>query len=272
MAEEARGETDAGLQAGQPLPLLGEGYFWLGLVVEQITGKGLDAVMRSRLFDPAKMPLSTLGWNAEIARLSVYGHTKPEEDEVKLAFQYKRELGDRLLTVAAKWGKPLSAWTYEEICRALPEARALPGPHPFPEDMAKAPIEYFRLPINIVSNVAGRLSTTVAEYARFMALVMERPRCASWEIREASRRAMLRRQIARPHGPLSWGLGWGLEPSASGPLFYHGGSNSGFKTFGVGDPIRRRALVIFTNGDGGEKLNARIVRAVTGRDLLEFLL
>lgn len=83
---------------------------------------------------------------------------------------------------------------------------------------------------------------------------------------------MLSHQMARYHSPLAWGLGWGLEPSASGLLFYHGGSNSGFKTFGVGDPHRRRAVVLFTNGDGGDKLNARIVRAATGRDLLEFLL
>ena len=253
----------------------GEGFFWLQLVVEQITGKGLDTVMRSRLFEPARMPLSTFGWNAEIARLTVYGHKGPddEDDKAKVGFQYKRELGDRFLSVATKWGKPISAWTYEDVLRALPEALALPGARPLPEDMAKATIDYFKLPVNLFSNVAGGLSTTVSEYARFMTLIMDRPKRASWEIAETSRRAMLSRQIQRKANAIYWGLGWGLEQSPSGPLFYHGGNNGGqFKSFAVGDPVRRRAIVIFTNGGGGDKVYQRIVRAATGYDLLEFML
>jgi CubicO group peptidase (beta-lactamase class C family) len=39
----------------------GEGYQWLQFVVEGITGAGVDMVMRSRLFGPAKMPVSTFG-------------------------------------------------------------------------------------------------------------------------------------------------------------------------------------------------------------------
>jgi hypothetical protein len=58
----------------------GEGFFWLQLVVEHMTGQGLDTVMRSRLFEPAKMPLSTFGWNADIARLSVYGREVGQTD------------------------------------------------------------------------------------------------------------------------------------------------------------------------------------------------
>jgi CubicO group peptidase (beta-lactamase class C family) len=251
----------------------GEGFFWLQLVVEQITGQGLDTVMRSRLFDPAGMPLSTFGWNAEIARLSVYGHTGPDEDGAKLGFQTKRELGDRFLAVAIKWDKPISAWTYDDVLRALPEAMTVPGARPLPENMVKAPIDYFKLPVNIFSNVAGMLSTTVSEYARFMALMLDHSKRASWEITEASRRAMLSRQMMSKANAIYWGLGWGLETLPSGPVFYHGGNNGGqFKTFGVGDPIRRRAIVIFTNGGSGDRVYQRIVRAATGHDLLEFLL
>lgn len=55
-------------------------------------------------------------------------------------------------------------------------------------------------------------------------------------------------------------------------VFYHSGLNYGcFTTFGVGDPVRRRAIVIFTNGGGGPGVYSRIVRATTGYDLLGFM-
>jgi CubicO group peptidase (beta-lactamase class C family) len=251
----------------------GEGFFWLQLVVEHITGQGLDTVMRSRLFGPAGMPLSTFGWNPEIARLSVYCHTSPDEEDVKLGFQYKREMGDRFLAVAAKGGKPISEWTYDDVLRALPEAMTLPGARPLPADMAKAPMGYFKLPVNIFSNVAGMLSTTASEYARFMALMLDHPKHAPWEITETSWHAMLSHQMMSKANTIYWGLGWGLESPPSGPVFFHGGNNGGqFKTFGLGDPARRRAIVIFTNGGSGDKVYQRIIREATGHDLWEFLL
>ena len=44
-----------------------------------------------------------------------------------------------------------------------------------------------------------------------------------------------------------------------------------FTTFGVGDPVRRRAIVIFTNGGGGPGMYIRIVRAASGYDMLAFM-
>jgi CubicO group peptidase (beta-lactamase class C family) len=225
----------------------GEAFQWLQYVVEGITGEGVDMIMRSRLFGPAKMPLSTFGWNTEIARLSVYGYKGPGDEEGQLGPQYKRDLSNRLLPIADKRGKTISALTDEEIRGALPEAKG-------------------------VTNVAGMLSTTVTEYARFMTLVMDRPRRASWEITEPSCRAMLSHQMTRKTNALYWGLGWGLEESPSGLLFYHSGNNYGiFKAFGVGDPVRRRGIVILTNGGGGSGVWPRIVRAATGCDLLDFM-
>jgi CubicO group peptidase (beta-lactamase class C family) len=250
----------------------GEGYFWLQLVVESITGKGVDTVMRSRLFEPAQMPLSTYGWNSKRARLGAYGHNGPGDKEGEAAFQYNREIGDRLLAIANKWGKPISAWTYEDTLRAIPEAITLKTARPLPENMAKAPIEYFQLPVNLFPNVAGSLGSTVTEYAKFMTLMLKRSKRASWEITETRRRAMLSHQIARKAHAIYWGLGWGLEKPSSDPLFYHGGNNGGiFKSFALGDPVRRRVIVIFTNGGGGSAICQRIVRAATGYDLLDFI-
>ncbi|MGC4046561.1 MAG: serine hydrolase domain-containing protein [Armatimonas sp.] len=246
----------------------GEGFFWLQLVVEQIEGKGIDSVMRSRLFEPAEMKGSAFTWNAELARLSVYGH----RDE-KPGVHYKREMGDRFLTIAARWGKSLSEWTYDDVLKALPEARMLVAERPLPEDIASASLEHLRLPDRIFPNVAGGLSTTASEYGRFVALMLDRPRRASWEITETSRRAMLSRQIMAKANALYWGLGWALEPQSTGQLFFHSGNNGRqFRTFCVGDSVRRRAMVIFTNGAGGDRVYQRVVRAATGQDLLEFLL
>jgi CubicO group peptidase (beta-lactamase class C family) len=139
--------------------------------------------------------------------------------------------------------------------------------------LVSAPSDLFKLPQNLLPNVAGSLGTTVSEYARFMTLMMDRPRRAAWEILERSRRAMLSRQIMRKADVIYWGLSWGLEAFPSGLAFWHGGNNAGiFKTFALGDPARRRAIVIFTNGGGGDRVYQRIVRAATGRDLLEFML
>jgi hypothetical protein len=70
---------------------------------------------------------------------------------------------------------------------------------------------------------------------------------------------------------LSWGLGWGLERHSSGALFWHWGDNGIYKAFTLGDPVRRRAIVIFTNGSGGAKVYERVVRAATAFDLSAFL-
>jgi CubicO group peptidase (beta-lactamase class C family) len=248
----------------------GEGFYWLQLVVERVTGQGMDTVMRSRLFEPARMPRSTFGWDAERSRLQVHGHKGPGDGEGTLAeLQFNHEVGARFLSVATKWGKPMAAWTYEDVIRALTEAQ--PHAHPV---LAKAPANLLALPTNLLPNAAASLGTTVSDYARFMTLMMDRPKRASWEIAETSRQAMLSRQLDRKKGNAIFrGLGWGLEETSSGPLYFHGGNNGGvFKTFGMGDAVRRRAIVIFTNGGAGDRVCQRIVRAATGHDLLQFLL
>jgi len=221
----------------------GEGMHWLQLVVEQITGGGVEIVMRNRLFEPANMPLSTMGWNTTIANLSVYGYQGPGDGEGTLGPQYIRDEGNRMLALASKFDKPISELTDAEVRRVLPTGKSL-------------------------ADVAGTMKTTVTEYARFMALMMERPRRASWEISETSRQAMLRQQVTRKPNALYWGLGWGIEQNPIGRLFYHDGNNYNlFITFALGDPARRRAIVIFTNGGGGGNVYERIVRSATGQDL-----
>lgn len=234
----------------------GEAFIWLQLVVEKIMGMGLGDVMHAKLFGPAGMSHSSFGWDAEIARAAVFGHSEPPEGEKTLPPQPTRELGDRLLRVSTKWRKPIASWTYEDSIEAMRETN--PKTPPSTHDL--------------LVNSAGGLLMTASDYAKFMVLMMDRPRRADWEISDAARRAMLTPQLEVRGRDISRGLGWELEQSSAGPLFQHSGSNYGiFKTLGVGDALGGRAIVVFTNAANGNALAARIIRQATGIDRLKAL-
>ena len=234
----------------------GEGFVWLQLVVEKIMGVGLGSVMQAKLFDPAGMSHSTFGWDEQIARSVVFGHSEPPEGEQKLPLQPTRELGDRLLRVASRWRKPIASWTYEDSVEAMRETdpKTPPSTH------------------DLLVNSAGGLLMTASDYAKFMVLMTDRSGRAAWEISDAARQAMLTPQLEVRGRDISRGLGWELERSSAGLLFQHSGSNYGiFKTLGVGDARNGRAIVIFTNAANGNALAARIIRQATGIDLLKSL-
>jgi CubicO group peptidase (beta-lactamase class C family) len=235
----------------------GEAFIWLQLVVETIMGMGLGDVMQAKLFGPAGMSRSSFGWDAEIAGSAVFGHSEPPEGEQKLPPQPTRELGDRLLRIASKRRKPIASWTYEDSIEAMRETdpKTPPSTH------------------DLLVNSAGGLLMTASDYAKFMALMMDRPERAAWEISDEARRAMLTPQLDVRGQDISRGLGWELEQSSGGPLFQHSGSNYGiFKTLGVGDARGGRAIVVFTNAANGNALAARIVRQATGIDRLKSLI
>jgi hypothetical protein len=159
----------------------------------------------------------------------------------------------RLETLAAQWNKPVESWTYSDLERA---ARALePSSEP--------------LPNSLVPNAASSLLTTPSEYARFITRLMDSPPERGPRLREEDRRAMLEPQIA-VNGPLAWGLGVGLETRGEGRLFWHWGDNEGYKNFVLGDPAARRAIVVFTNGDGGAKIYQPILRDALAFDPASF--
>lgn len=235
----------------------GEAFIWLQLVVETIMGMGLGSVMRAKLFDPAGMANSNFGWDEEIARATVFGHSEPPEGEQTLPAQPTRELGNRLLPVATKWRKPIAAWTYEDSVAAMRETdpKTPPSTH------------------DLLVNSAGGLLMTAPDYAKFMALMMDRPERAAWEISDATRQAMLTPRLDVRGRDISRGLGWELEQSSGGLLFQHSGSNYGiFKTMGVGDAQSGRAIVVFTNAANGNALAARIIRQAIGIDRLKSLI
>lgn len=223
----------------------GEGFFWLQRVVETVMNRGIDRVMRERLFGPVGMPTASYGWSKEHAAAAVYGHG----NRGVVGNQFSRALGDKLVVVAEKWGKPIVDWTTADTFKAVAEADPnLP-----------------KLPNFVIPNVAGSLICTVAEYARFLTLFTGGPGLAP-----ASRSAMLT-STTPLESTLSWGLGVGLEGRSTGTLFWHWGDNGIFRAYMVGDPDRKRAIVVFTNADSGARVYQRVIRAATGIDLDGFV-
>ncbi|MET0755586.1 MAG: serine hydrolase domain-containing protein [Pseudoxanthomonas sp.] len=246
-------------EPGTRIDYSGEAIFWLQLAVESVTGQSLDESMQAHLFGPAGMKDSSYTWNADLAARSVYGHRRHDQPGTDLPPQMFREQWSIAQQVADRWGKPLSSWKYDDAARALPEVMAL------------APAGLVTWPGDIVANAAASLRTTVQDYATFMTLVMTRPHREAWEISERTRQAMLTPQIDIPGRWTEKGLGWNMEATRDGPVFYHSGSNGDiFKNFAVGDAQRRRGIVVLTNGGSGSFVHQRVVRAATGYDLLSY--
>jgi len=247
------------VKPGTRIDYSGEAMFWLQLVVETITGQSLDESMQAHLFGPAGMKDSSYTWNADLAGRSVYGHRRHDQAGTGMPPQMFREQWSIAEQVADRWGKPLSSWKYDDAARALPEVMAL------------APTGLVTWPGDILANSAASLRTTVQDYATFLTLVMARTQRAPWEISEATRKAMLTPQIKIPGRWTEKGLGWNMEATRDGPVFYHSGSNGDiFKNFAVGDAQRQRGIVVLTNGGSGSFVHQRVVRAATGYDLLSY--
>jgi CubicO group peptidase (beta-lactamase class C family) len=251
--DDTRPETlTPAYEPGAAFRYSGEGFFWLQLVVEHLTGINLESVVRTRLFGPASMIRSTYALDQEHARQSVWGH-----EHGQIVPQRNRDKLARLEPFATQWQKPINVWTQVDFVRAV--HKSAPTANPVTRDR--------------FVNAAASLLTTAEEYAKFVTLLMERKSRARWEIREETRNAMLSPQKVITGSPLYvWGLGVSLEQVPRGRLFEHGGNNDNiFKSFVVGDSKRRRAMVVLTNGDSGDSIYQRIIRAAIGRDLLGFI-
>jgi CubicO group peptidase (beta-lactamase class C family) len=61
-----------------------------------------------------------------------------------------------------------------------------------------------------------------------------------------------------------WGLGWGIEQTATGKYLWHWGDNPNYKAFVSVDLNRRRAVVVFTNSQNGLAIAPSIVADAIG--------
>lgn len=239
-------------QPGRYFRYSGEGYFWLQLVAEKLTGKGLDAFMRELLFEPAGMARTMFAWDEQHLPDVAFGHRNGE----LVTSHGMRGVMNLVVPRALKWDKPIRDWTHEDWVRVGTELN--PGAPP-------ARVRF--------QNAAGSLLTTAADYARFMTLICERRQRESWQISDSMRRNMIAPQVAVQEGvPLWWGLGWGLEQGAPALRFAHEGNNDNlFASYAIGDPSRGDGLVMLTNGGSGSGVLQRVTRAATAFDPLSFI-
>ncbi|MBK9154898.1 MAG: serine hydrolase [Chloracidobacterium sp.] len=224
---------------GERFQYSGEGFYYLQRVIETITGGGFEHYMQERVLKPLGMTNSTFVWRSDAQQRISWGHSS-----TGLAIENYNSLeGRRMLATAEKWNKPLPEWKHDDVVRAATEANK----------------EAQIVPNFLVPNTAGSLITSVDEYSRFLTRLMGRDSGLS----EQSRREMLSPQL-KVTGAISWGLGIALETIKERPQFWHWGDNGTFKAFTLGDAAPGSAIVIFTNGQQGQRLWQRIAAEAMG--------
>ena len=129
-----------------------------------------------------------------------------------------------------------------------------------PHDEHGKPVEDGRSCYQRTSEARGSdwLLSTVADYGKFGIHVLEKARESRGVFAE-----MVRTQVAvREADHLSFGLGWLLiTPLQTGEyVMMHDGSNPGLKTLVLLLPKTNRGVVIFTNGDNGNRLYKPVIR------------
>jgi hypothetical protein len=108
------------------------------------------------------------------------------------------------------------------------------------------------------ANAAASLHTSAADYARFLLAMLDpsEPDLVTSMMKEAT----------PIDAALGWGLGWGLERTASGDFFWHWGDNDTFRAFVIGSRKGRSGVLVLTNGKNGLRACQAIVRALMGND------
>jgi CubicO group peptidase (beta-lactamase class C family) len=225
----------------------GEGFFHLQRVVERITGSGFESIMDYRIFKPLGMSSSTYIWLADAKDRLVAGHNGPNPF-------YNRDINAMVFEVIQSSGKPLSFWTTEQTADALMKKTGKPTP-PQPNEF--------------IPNVAFSLLTTVSDYARFLTALVD-PQNPTLGLSPKMQTAM-QTPVSHLNSALSWGLGIGIEQVDGQSYLWQWGDNGGWKNFILAHPRTQTAIVTFTNGKNGQRVNERILRAATGIEHPAFL-
>lgn len=225
----------------------GEGFYYLQRVVEKLTGLGFQRFMEERFFGPLGMRASTYSWRADTAARVVTGHNRGNPVRPP-----SRDFAARLLQHAEAAGKPLAAFTHEEIVAAMGVLRPAPP----------------ALPNFIIPNAAGSLLTTVGDYALFLTAVLEPAPHAAMPAPDTRQRMFS--PHTRVNSVLSWGLGWGIESDRGREYVWHWGDNGSFKNFVLVHVPTRSGIVVFTNGSNGLRVCEHVMAAATGHEHLAF--
>jgi CubicO group peptidase (beta-lactamase class C family) len=243
------GPLEPSTEPGEEFSYSGEGYFYLQRVVEALSGKPFERLMREQVLDPLDMKQSSYVWQPEFESRMAAGYDGHEN-----RLDVQAAIGRRTLAIARDWGKPLTEWRYDDSARAV----QLVNP------------QWPVIPLYMVPNAAASLLTTVSDYAKFLARLVAQPPTQGLNLTTATRKAMLTPRV-RLNSALSWGLGWGIQRDEHGEVLWHWGANNSFRNFVIADPANGRAIVVFTNSENGPRIYERVIVAITGHDHPAFL-
>ena len=225
----------------------GEGFFFLQRVVERITGRGLSRLARERVFEPLGMKSSAYIWRQELDSALASPHTNRGQPIDSFGVRTGKALG----ALTSETGKPVDEWTTDDVEKAMPRVDA------------NVPV----LPNFLVPNAAASLLTTAHDYGVFMRWLL-----GAGPVQGG--RAVLDRMAVQQstiNDALGWGSGIGLEKAGGRTYVWHWGDNPGFKNLVIGEPASGNAVVIFTNGNSGQRVYERVIRSRTGVDHPAFL-
>lgn len=92
-------------------------------------------------------------------------------------------------------------------------------------------------------NAAWSLITTAQDYAKFVA----------HQLSQMHETASIPAQMLEPQikitKEISWGLGWGLQHTNPNTSFWHWGSNPGYRSYVVGYPVEKTAVIVLSNNE-----------------------
>jgi CubicO group peptidase (beta-lactamase class C family) len=122
------GKLDIKFTPGTQVSYSGEGFVYLGKVVERLTGKKLVDLCREEVFAPLGIENASLVWNETVARLTATGHgvnaplAKGKPDQPNVAASLHIDAGNyaRFL-ISVLQGKGLSGPSLKEMLRAQVE-------------------------------------------------------------------------------------------------------------------------------------------------------
>ena len=125
------------------------------------------------------------------------------------------------------------------------------------------------------SNSAYTLYTTAEDYSRLIVEILKTDRSSSYSLPKTTLEEMLKPQIDvlvrdpidRPGRTLGlfvyWGLGWAIDSTASGKIYYHSGANrTGFRCYSQFRICEGSGIVIMTNGLNGSDLWRRLIKEI----------
>ncbi len=133
-------------------------------------------------------------------------------------------------------------------------------------DQNKPPPELAKVP-----NAAASLRTTVQDYGRFVAAILQ-----GTGLKPETRKLMLTPQaqvceggassVDRPEAKrlpdVAWGLGWGLQTTKDGLSFWHWGDQGDSKAYVVALDRAKLGIVVFTNSANGLSIMPEIIAEV----------